>query len=67
MKKQTAEEGNQRDELFGIHSFLCTVLHSGYAEQPQNCLPVFLPFFAIRKTICCPQFGQIFSVFTSQP
>ena len=32
--------------------------HSGYAEQLQNSLPEFIPFFAIRLIMGLPHNGQ---------
>lgn len=35
-----------------------TPLHLGYFGQPQKAFPEFLPWRAILRTICEPQFGQ---------
>lgn len=34
-------------------------LHVGYVEQPQNWLPAFAPFLAVRLTMSEPQVGQM--------
>ena len=40
---------------------LSVYLQPGKPEHPQNCVPAFAPFFAVRSTSFFPQRGQSFS------